>query len=677
MTRAADALVEEERSTQAHSRLADVFRVPDVYWSVSAVVAAVLLLVSIFLPLWQLKLVAPQYPSGLYLTAYGSRMEGDIEEINRLNHYIGMKPIEPESVWELKLFLFAMPVLVAVTLVAAFLARRPLHRNLLRALLWTPPLFFLADLQYWLYNFGHNLDPKAALRMEPFTPKVVGPTRVMNFGADTMVDWGFWAMVGAALVVTFGPAVTRWLVASWKNTGTTAAAVLLLVCAASVALSPRSSSAASFTGPIGEAIERAAPGDTIVIPAGIYHEQLTIDKPLTLLGEGRPIIDGGGRGDVIVISAEGVTLRGFVIQGTARDVAREPAAIRVTAPRATIEDNELRDVLYGISLLNSNGHVVRNNRISSIPELPTERRGHAIYLFNASDCLVEGNVIRYGKDGLFLGFANRNLLRHNDVAGVRYGIHYMYANDNEFTNNRFRDNIAGAAIMFSRGIILRENEMAYNRSGASGYGILLKDVDDVTIEGNYIHHNRLAITADGAPRSPQGFVTVRRNFIGYNQVAIELFTTADITFTENAFVGNLEEVRSLGGDIARRNRWAVDGRGNYWDGYRGFDVDGDGVGDTAYEYKDQFADLRDETAAIQAYAFTAAHAAIQLASRWFPSLQPEIRLVDPAPLLEPPVRLVSRERGDLSSIGVATAVGVFGVFPLFSGRRLRLAGRWR
>lgn len=676
MTRAADAMVAEERPAHPF-RLATVFRSSDVYWSVSAIFAALLLLLSMFLPLWQLKLVAPQYPSGLYLKAYGYRMEGDIEEINRLNHYIGMKIIEPDSVWELKLFLIAMPIIVAITLAAAFLARRSLHRNLLRALLWAPPLFFLADLQYWLYDFGHNLDPKAALRMEPFTPKVVGPTRVMNFGADTMVDWGFGAMVGAAFVVTFGPAIARWLVASWKNTGTAAAAGLLFLCAVSVALLPQPSSAASAIGTIREAIERAAPGDTVVIPSGVYHEQLTIDKPLTLLGEGRPIIDGGGRGDVVVIAAEGVTLRGFVIQGSARDVVREPAAIRVIASHATIEENEFRDVLYGISLLNSNGHVVRNNRISSIPDLPPERRGHAIYLFNASDCLIEGNVIRYGKDGLFLGFANRNLLRHNDVTGVRYGIHYMYANDNEFTNNRFRDNIAGAAIMFSRGIVLRENEMAYNRSGASGYGILLKDVDNVTIEGNYIHHNRLAITADGAPGSPQGFVVVRRNFIGYNQVAVELFTTADITFTENAFVGNLEEVRTLGGDIARRNRWAVDGRGNYWDGYRGFDADGDGVGDIVYEYKDQFADLRDEAAVIQAYAFTAAHAAIQLASRWFPSLRPEVRLVDPAPLMEPPVQLASRERGDVSSVGVAAAVAALGVLPLLAGRRLRLAGRSR
>ncbi len=676
MTTTRDTAVAARPAGAKSTGLLARFSVPDRYWTVSALAAAVLLGLSIFLPLWQLKLVAPQYPNGLYLTAYGYRMEGDIEEINRLNHYIGMKPIEPDSVWELKLFLVAMPVLIALTAAAAVLARRRLHRNLVRAILWTPPLFFLADLQYWLYNFGHDLDPRAALRMEPFTPKVVGPTRVMNFGADTMVDWGFWAMVSAAVVITFGPAVARWLVASWKNTGAPAAAALLLLAGAWAIVPSRGEAASDFPGSIAEAIARAAPGDTIIVPPGTYREQVTVDKPLTLVGEGRPVIDGGGRGDVVVIAAEGVTLRGFVLRGSARDVAREPAGIRVTAPRATIEGNELRDVLYGISLLNSGGHVVRNNRITSIPGLPPERRGHAIYLFNASDCLVENNVIRYGKDGLFLGFSHRNLLRGNEVSDVRYGIHYMYADNNEFHRNRFTRNIAGAAIMFSRGIVLRENVLADNRSGASGYGILLKDVDDVAIEGNFIHHNRLAITADGAPRSPQGFVTVRGNFIGYNQVALELFTTANITFTGNTFLGNLEEVRSLGGDIAKRNRWALDGRGNYWDGYRGFDADGDGIGDLPFQYKDAFADLRGDKGAVQAYAFTPAHAAIQLAARWFPALEPEVRLVDPAPLMEPPVTLNTGSRRDLPALGAAIGLAAAGALPVAFARRIPVARRW-
>lgn len=649
---------------------------PDGYWTVAGLLAAALLVLSMLLPLWRLKLIAPQYPKGLYLTAYGHRMEGDIEEINRLNHYIGMKPIEPGTVWELKLFLFAMPALVALTVFGALFARRLWHRNLIRAVLWIPPFFFLADLQYWLYNYGHDLDPKAALRMEPFTPKVVGPTRVMNFGADTMVDWGFWAMVGAAFVVTAGPAVARWFVASWKNTGPAAGAVaaaLLLW----LAVAPREARADDFPGTIGEAVARAAPGETIVVPPGTYREQVVIDKPLALVGEGRPVIDGGGRGDVVVIAAEGVTLRGFVLQGSGRDVNLEPAGIRVVASRATIEGNELRNVLYGISLVNGNGHVVRRNRIESIRGLPPERRGHAIYLFNASDCVVEENVIRHGKDGLFLGFSHRNLLRLNEVSDVRYGIHYMYADNNEFVRNTFTNNIAGAAVMFSRGITLRENVMAYNRSGASGYGILLKDVDDVTIAGNYIHHNRLAITADGAPRSPQGFVMVRDNFIGYNQVALELFTTTNMTFTGNTFLGNLEELRGLGGDIAKRNRWAFAGRGNYWDGYRGYDANGDGIGDLPFEYKDPFGDLRHGAEAVQAYAFTPAHAAVVLAARWFPSLSPEVRLVDPAPLMRPSVTLATGGRGEPVAVAAVVGVALLGALPIVFARRLRLAGRWR
>jgi copper chaperone NosL len=181
--------------------------------------AALLLAVAAFLPLWQLTLVAPQYPAGLDLVAYGTHMEGDLREINRLNHYVGIREIEPDAIPELRLFPFAIGAILVGLAAAAFLARTRGLRLAVAAVLWAVPLGMLADLQWWLYRYGHDLDPMAAIRLPEFTPKVVGSTQVMNFYSETMVASGFWLMVAAALLVTVGPWLIRFVRDSWNNTG--------------------------------------------------------------------------------------------------------------------------------------------------------------------------------------------------------------------------------------------------------------------------------------------------------------------------------------------------------------------------------------------------------------------------------------------------------------------------
>lgn len=396
---------------------------------------------------------------------------------------------------------------------------------------------------------------------------------------------------------------------------------------------------------IADLIARAQPGDTVVVPAGHYHEQVSIDKPLTLTGAGMPVIDGGGKGDVVRITADHVTLRGFVIQGSAEDVADEPAALRVKGNAATIEDNRMQQVLYGIVLEDSNGHVVRNNRVSSILRFEPERRGHGLYLWYTDGNTIEDNIVEGVKDGIFLGFATHNQVIRNRVSDSRYGIHYMYANDNVFVDNVFTRGVAGAAIMFSRNITFRGNEFSYNRSPASGFGLLFKDVDNLEMTDNLVHHNRLGITMEGVPNEPGSFVTLRHNLIGFNQVALEMATTTGVTFTENTFTGNLEQVATTGGSIEHRNTWAVAGRGNYWDDYEGYDANGDGVGDIPFRYEGAFDDLVRRNEAVRAYSFTPARSALDLAARWFPSFRPDPRVIDPAPLMSPTLRIGEGDEG--------------------------------
>lgn len=199
--------------------LTDAFRHVDRIWAACALLAAIMVLAGALLPMWELDMHAPQYPQGLTLTAYGNRMEGDLAEVNDLNHYVGISPINPDDIFELRLFPYAVAALVTALILGTVLARHRLLRLGLALGVWAMAVGFVVDLQIWLYRTGHDLDPEAPMRPGDFTPKVVGTTQVMNFRNEAMLIEGFWLILGAALVVSFGPAAVRFLLASWRNTG--------------------------------------------------------------------------------------------------------------------------------------------------------------------------------------------------------------------------------------------------------------------------------------------------------------------------------------------------------------------------------------------------------------------------------------------------------------------------
>jgi len=193
-----------------------IFGKPEAAWLISAALACAILAAAIFVPLWKMELVAPQYPVGLRMYAYGDHFEGDpntyyddIREINGLNHYIGMKAIQP--VTEMDLFTPGIVATIIGTLVVSFIAwKRRWFRALVIGGFWFMPAFFIADLQYWLYHYGHTMDEHAALNTGSFTPKVLGTTKVWNFHSENGFEVGFYLMVLAAVVVTFLPPAIRW-----------------------------------------------------------------------------------------------------------------------------------------------------------------------------------------------------------------------------------------------------------------------------------------------------------------------------------------------------------------------------------------------------------------------------------------------------------------------------------
>lgn len=169
--------------------------------------AAGLLVASILFPYWRLTLHAPQYPRGLEARVTVRTFEGDVREINGLNHYIGMRPLEEGGELERNLAIYAIPAMAGV---AGLMAVRRRWMWLLALPAIAYPVIFTADLFYWLHNFGHNLDPTAALSASigEFTPTILGPGKVGQFRTTSFYDIGF-AMALLASILLIAAIVIR------------------------------------------------------------------------------------------------------------------------------------------------------------------------------------------------------------------------------------------------------------------------------------------------------------------------------------------------------------------------------------------------------------------------------------------------------------------------------------
>jgi hypothetical protein len=166
--------------------------------------ARIALLASIFLPYWHIQLFAPQYPGGLRVSAHVNRMEGDVREIDGLNHYIGMRPLGEAAKLERSLSIFALISLVLLVEGAMYIHSKWAAVFAIPAILF--PVIFLADLYYWLNNFGQNLDPTAALSssIRPFTPPLLGTGLIGQFKTQASMGLGLQLAIGASLLTIVG-----------------------------------------------------------------------------------------------------------------------------------------------------------------------------------------------------------------------------------------------------------------------------------------------------------------------------------------------------------------------------------------------------------------------------------------------------------------------------------------
>lgn len=324
---------------------------------------------------------------------------------------------------------------------------------------------------------------------------------------------------------------------------------------------------------IGEALSAAKDQDEIRVQKGIYSEgQIVVDKAVRLIGEGYPVLDGKGEGEVLTIIASGVTVKGFVIKNVGTSYLEDRAGIRVRKSRNfTIENNKLFNTFFGIYLEHASDGVVAGNEV--IGEAVEESSsGNAIHLWYCKRIKVENNLVKNHRDGIYFEFVDNSEIRYNvSEDNLRYGLHFMFSNEDEYFKNTFRRNGAGVAVMFSKKINMWENVFEKNWGKAS-YGLLLKEIYDADIRKNIFEENTMAIYVEGSGR-----INYHENEFLRNGWAIKIMGgCVDNDVSGNNFISNTFDL-SLG---SNSNDNTFDG--NYWSEYSGYDLDRDGVGDVPY-----------------------------------------------------------------------------------------------
>ncbi|MFK7783301.1 nitrous oxide reductase family maturation protein NosD [Psychroserpens sp.] len=322
-----------------------------------------------------------------------------------------------------------------------------------------------------------------------------------------------------------------------------------------------------------EAISIAKDFDTIVVKKGVYKEHdILVDKPLTIIGKKYPVIDGEFKGEIMTIISDNVTVDGLFIINVGSSYTEDYAAIRVRKSKNFLIQNlVLEKLFFGIYIEKSrDGKVFHNKIIGDAVE--EYNSGNGIQLWYSRNVEIEHNFVQHVRDGIYLEFSDFCTIKNNVSAlNVRYGLHFMFSNDDIYQDNEFSDNGAGVAVMFSKRIKMYNNIFKENW-GTASYGMLLKEINDAEIMGNVFEQNTIGINVEGSNR-----IIYKHNDFVSNGWAVKVNGACyNNTFTENNFLYNSFDVAYN----SKINDNSFDR--NYWSNYTGYDLDKDGIGDVPF-----------------------------------------------------------------------------------------------
>jgi len=379
-------------------------------------------------------------------------------------------------------------------------------------------------------------------------------------------------------------------------------------------------------GALAAAIEAAETGEVLLLAPGVHEGGVEIDRPLALRGRGGAVVAGPGVGSVISVLAPDVEIGGLEIRGSGSSHETLDSGIKLgrKAARALVRGNRLLGNLYGVDIHGARHARVAGNVIEGRRDHRMNARGNGVYVWNAPGAVVEGNDIRWGRDGIFVNTSKKNAFRNNRFRDLRFAVHYMYAHSSTVEGNLSIGNDLGYAIMYSKRVKVLGNASI----GDAEHGIMLNYANSSQVRGNLV--------LNGANRC--AFIyNAHKNRIEDNRFegcAIGIHFTAGSernAISGNAFIANRTQVKYAG---TRWMDWSEKGRGNHWSDFAAFDLDGDGIADAPYRPNDAMDHVLWRQPAAKWLLGAPAVQLVRWAQAAFPALLPG-GVIDSHPLMRP------------------------------------------
>jgi len=322
-----------------------------------------------------------------------------------------------------------------------------------------------------------------------------------------------------------------------------------------------------------EAVGLANAGDSILVKPGVYPAiNLELKKSVTIIGMDGAVLDGSGEGYVLKVLADSITISGFKIINSGRSYTKDFAAIYAyRADHFRLLNLEIVDPFFGILLEKSKHGLVKNSKVYGISKREDDS-GNGIHMWHCSEITIENNEVYGLRDGIYLEFVdNSKIWKNYTHNNIRYGLHFMFSNEDEYLENTFENNGAGVAVMFSKFIVMKGNRFIRNW-GTASYGLLLKEIYDAEVVDNTFTENTIGIFIEGSNR-----INYTQNQFEQNGWAIKVSGGCyENLFFKNNFIGNSFDVSYN----TKMNDNSFNG--NYWSDYTGYDLDKDGIGDVPY-----------------------------------------------------------------------------------------------
>lgn len=324
---------------------------------------------------------------------------------------------------------------------------------------------------------------------------------------------------------------------------------------------------------IEEALKNSHSGDSIIIESGSYTEpNLLIKHPIHLIGIDFPSIENQEQKEIITIESDRVFITGLLLKNVKVSYINDFAAIKVNRQKhVVISNNRLENTFFGIYLKQSKDCFIQNNHIQGDAKNEMSS-GNAIHLWYCKNIHVIKNQARNHRDGIYLEFVDNSIVQNNIVENnIRYGLHFMFSDHDEYKGNTFRSNGAGVAVMFSKFIKMVDNQFEYNWGSAS-YGLLLKDITDSEIINNVFKQNTIGIYMEGSNR-----INIHKNNFNNNGWAMKIYGSSMYNkINQNNFLNNSFELGVTGKSDSNNFD------GNFWSSHTGYDLDKDGIADVPY-----------------------------------------------------------------------------------------------